>query len=53
MTFMHISHVSHGYSTGGLFSKRHRVDVLRDLNLDLHEGQSLGLLGASGSGKSV
>ncbi|WP_300720152.1 nickel import ATP-binding protein NikE [Pseudomonas sp.] len=53
MTFMHVSQLSHGYSTGGLFSKRHRVEVLRGLNLDLQEGQSLGLLGASGSGKST
>lgn len=53
MTFMHVSHLSHGYSTGGIFSKRHRVEVLRDLSLDLQEGQSLGLLGSSGSGKST
>ena len=53
MSFLQIRDVSHGYTAGGLFSKRHRVDVLRGLNLDLIEGQNLGLLGSSGSGKST
>ena len=53
MSFLQIRDVSHGYTAGGLFSKRHRVDVLRGLNLELIEGQNLGLLGSSGSGKST
>ena len=53
MSIFHVHNVSHGYTAGGLFSKRHRIQVLKALNLDLHEGQSLGLLGASGSGKST
>lgn len=53
MSFIQVRDLEHGYSAGGLFSKRHRVQVLSGLNLDLHEGQSLGLLGGSGSGKST
>lgn len=53
MSIFQVRNVSHGYTAGGLFSKRHRVQVLRELSLDLHDGQSVGLLGASGSGKST
>ena len=53
MSLIQVRNVSHGYTAGGLFSKRHRIQVLSTLDLDLHEGQSLGLLGGSGSGKST
>ena len=53
MTFIQVCDLNHGYTAGGMLSKRHRVQVLKGLNLDLHAGQSLGLLGASGSGKST
>lgn len=53
MSLIQVSNLSHGYAAGGLFSKRHRVQVLRQLSLELHAGQSLGLLGGSGSGKST
>ncbi|MBS1984908.1 MAG: ABC transporter ATP-binding protein, partial [Bdellovibrionales bacterium] len=33
--------------------KTYRVPVLRQLNLDLHEGESLALVGANGAGKST
>ena len=29
------------------------VDVLKDINLEIYEGETLGILGRSGSGKSV
>ena len=29
------------------------VDVLKDINLKIYEGETLGILGRSGSGKSV
>lgn len=45
--------LAHGYTRGGLLTRKHRVQVLRDLNLTLREGESVGLLGASGSGKST
>ena len=53
MSIFHIRNLSHGYTAGGLFSKRHRIQVLKELSLTLNDGQSLGLLGASGSGKST
>ena len=53
MSFIQVRDLSHGYTSGGIFSKRHRVQVLVGLSLDLHKGQSLGLLGSSGSGKST
>ena len=53
MSFIQVRNLSHGYTAGGMFSKRHRVQVLNQLNLDLPEGQNLGLLGGSGSGKST
>ena len=53
MSFIQLRDLSHGYTAGGLFSKRHRVQVLTGLNLDVLAGQSLGLLGGSGSGKST
>ena len=53
MSFIQVRDLDHGYTAGGFFSKRHRVQVLNGLTLDLHQGQSLGLLGGSGSGKST
>ena len=53
MNLFQIRNLSHGYTAGAMFSKRHRVQVLSELNLDLPEGQNLGLLGGSGSGKST
>lgn len=53
VSLLRAHHLAHGYTRGGLLSRKHRVQVLRDLNLDLREGESVGLLGASGSGKST
>lgn len=53
MSFLQVEGIRHGYTAGGMFSKRHRVEVLQGLNLELIEGQNLGLLGSSGSGKST
>ena len=43
MSFIQVRDLSHGYTAGGFFSKRHRVHVLDGLNLDLEQGQSLAL----------
>lgn len=53
MTLLHAQNLNHGYTSGGMLTRKHRVQVLNDLSLQLHEGQSLGLLGGSGSGKST
>ncbi|WP_407310231.1 nickel import ATP-binding protein NikE [Pseudomonas sp. nanlin1] len=53
MSLLHAHHLSHSYTSGGLLTRKHRVQVLRDLSLELQPGQSLGLLGRSGSGKST
>jgi len=39
------------YESGLIFKRGHTV--LRGINLELHEGRTLGLMGASGSGKST
>lgn len=53
MSLLHAHNLSHGYTSGGILTRKHRIQVLRGLSLALHEGQSLGLLGGSGSGKST
>ncbi|MGO3029117.1 nickel import ATP-binding protein NikE [Pseudomonas helleri] len=53
MSLLHAQNLSHGYTSGGLLTRKHRILVLHDLSLTLHEHQSLGLLGGSGSGKST
>ncbi|MEG5262841.1 ATP-binding cassette domain-containing protein [Pseudomonas sp. JDS28PS106] len=53
MSLLRAQDLAHGYTRGGLLSRKQRVQVLRDLDLDLREGESVGLLGASGSGKST
>ena len=53
MSLLHAQNLSHGYTSGGLLTRKHRIQVLHDLSLTLHEHQSLGLLGGSGSGKST
>ncbi|MWD29363.1 dipeptide ABC transporter ATP-binding protein [Aquicoccus sp. SCR17] len=41
-------------ATGGFFSgKRRRVEALKDVSLDIAQGETLGLVGESGSGKST
>ena len=53
MTLLQARHLTHGYTRGGLLTRKHSVEVLRDVSLQLHPGQSVGLLGSSGSGKST
>lgn len=44
-----LKHVDKGYHKGG----EDDIQVLDDVNLTLHEGEIVGLLGRSGSGKST
>ncbi|WP_043199503.1 nickel import ATP-binding protein NikE [Pseudomonas putida] len=53
MSLLHVHQLSHRYRTGGLLHKRDWLPVLDDIDLQLHPGESVGLLGTSGSGKST
>jgi len=39
-------------STTGLFDRSSEIEAVKDVSLTLHQGESLGLVGASGCGKS-
>jgi nickel transport system ATP-binding protein len=41
------------YRRGALFGNKERFEVLKEINLNLKQGDCLGLLGRSGSGKST
>lgn len=53
MALITVHSVSKAYRRGGFFGRKERVSVLDGVNLDLHEGECLGLVGRSGSGKST
>ena len=48
LPIMHIRHVIKSFSRGG-----EKIAVLKDLNLDVAEGEFLGIMGPSGSGKTT
>ena len=48
-----VSHVSGGYHEGGRFRKGTYQEVLHDVTFDVHDGEILGLVGESGTGKST
>ena len=48
-----VSHVSGGYHEGGRFRKGTYQEVLHDVTFDVHHGESLGLVGESGTGNST
>lgn len=53
MSLLHAHNLSHRYRTGGLLHKRGWLQVLDGIDLQLQPGESLGLLGSSGNGKST
>lgn len=48
-----IRNVSKTYGRRPLFGKGHQVKALRDIDLDLHRDEVVGIVGESGSGKST
>ena len=48
-----LSHVTSGYRDGGLFNRGAYQEVLHDVSFDVHDGEILGLVGESGTGKST
>ncbi len=41
------------YEVGNFFGKRSKLDVLKGINLTVHKGETVGLVGESGCGKST
>lgn len=48
-----LHHVTSGYRTGGPFRKNSYQEVLHDISFDVYQGEILGLVGESGTGKST
>lgn len=53
MTLLSLKAVGKSYHRGGMWSARNRVEVLKNVNLDIAPGVCLGLIGRSGVGKST
>ena len=48
-----LRHVTSGYHDGGLFRRGAYQEVLHDVSFDVRNGEILGLVGESGTGKST
>ncbi len=48
LPLLQVRHVAHSYNTGGA-----RIQALQSIDLDVHAGQLVGLMGRSGSGKTT
>lgn len=50
---LQLRHVTSGYRDGGLLRRGAYREVLHDVSFDVHQGEILGLVGESGTGKST
>lgn len=52
-TVLSVRHVTGGYRPGGLFHRGGGQEVLHDVSFEVYQGEILGLVGESGTGKST
>ena len=50
---LEVKHLSSWYTVGGPFSRKKRQPVLKDVSFTMYEGEILGVVGESGTGKST
>ena len=50
---LEVKHLSSWYNAGGPFSRKKRQPVLKDVSFTLYEGEILGVVGESGTGKTT
>lgn len=50
---LEVKHLSSWYKQGGAFSRKKSRQILKDVSFTLHEGEVLGIVGESGTGKTT